>query len=93
MITPQTKLHLKLVGLVSSHLKMDMVSIMAAGEQRGLSLNISARRKLINLVMESFIAGVGVVKTVHWKVMMTPPGQLMRLSLSQLTMNLTVISI
>ena len=47
------------------------------------------------LDMESYIAGAGVVKTVHvhWKVMMTPPGELMRLSLSLLTMNLTVISI
>ena len=35
MITLSPKLHLRLVGLVSFHLKMDMVSIMAAGEQRG----------------------------------------------------------
>ena len=43
------------------------------------SFSISVQRNLMNLVMESFIAGVGVVKTVHWKVMMTPPGELMRL--------------
>ena len=57
------------------------------------SSSISAQQKLMMLDMESYIAGAGVVKTVHWKVMMTPPGELMRLSLSLLTMNLTVISI
>ena len=50
------------------------------------SSSISAQQKLMMLDMESYIAGVGVVKTVHWKVMMTPPGELMRLSLSLLTL-------
>ena len=35
MVTLKIQSPLRLVGLVSSHLKMDMVSIMAAGEQRG----------------------------------------------------------
>ena len=58
------------------------------------SSSISAQRKLIKMVMESFTAGVGVVKAVHWKVRMTPPGELMRLSQSLLTLlrNLTVTS-
>ena len=42
------------------------------------------------LDMESYIAGAGVVKTVHWKVMMTPPGELMRLSLSLLMKSSTL---
>ena len=57
------------------------------------SSSISARRELIDLVLQSSTAGVGVVKTVHWKVMMTPLGELMRLSLSLLMMSLTVTSI